>query len=106
MLFQGGFRNSFSIATMSLTTSSTRRRFLYRLAGAGAFGLGGLGFLSRPDERRDSPEDQAGNRDPVQLQPARRTARAFGTTVSVAAWHAEEQTAKVAVDAAFRELAL
>jgi thiamine biosynthesis lipoprotein len=73
---------------------------LYGVAGAGAaFGLGRLGL----SDRRGHP---VAENDGLHLTPARRTSRAFGTAVSVAAWHTSEFAALEAVDAAFRELAL
>ena len=91
----------------SLPATPTRRRFLYGVAGAGAaFGLGGLWFLSRPGKDRGSVGEHSDNCHATDFHSARRTARAFGTTVSVAAWHPDERTAGEAVDAAFRELAL
>ena len=44
--------------------------------------------------------------DGQQFCTARRTARAFGTSVSVIAWHTDERAAIEAVDAAFGELEL
>ena len=85
---------------MNLATASTRRRFLYGVAGAGAaFGLRGLEVWNQPGRPFAGVEE-------LPLCPARRTARAFGASVSVIAWHTEERAAMEAVDAAFPELAL
>lgn len=92
---------------MTLAHMSTRRHFLYAVGGVtAAVGLGGLGLLKPSGEVSGQAAEPSPSRKAKRLYSANRSARAFGTAVSVTAWHAGERTAKEAVDAAFRELNL
>jgi thiamine biosynthesis lipoprotein len=72
---------------------STRRQFLYGIAGLGA--AAGLGVANRQQSL-----------EPLSLRSATRSSRAFGATVSILAWHTDERSARAAIDAAFTELEL
>src|SRR5687768_746609 len=92
---------------MSHSQTMNRRRFLYGVAGAGgAATLSGLWLLSHVESQARTAHQSSGAVGADNLCEHRRAGRAFGTTVSVAAWHADEQLASEAVDAAFGELEL
>jgi thiamine biosynthesis lipoprotein len=69
-------------------------------------GLGGLGLLNHLLGRADSTGPPSDALIAKGLRPARRSSQAFGTTVSIEAWHTDERVASDAVNAAFGELAL
>jgi thiamine biosynthesis lipoprotein len=84
-----------------------RRRFLCCVAGAtGAIALGATRLRARSPAKGSAesiPFDAIGE---SALRQARRASKAFGTTVSITAWHVDERSAADAIDAAFRELEL
>jgi FAD:protein FMN transferase len=86
---------------------ATRRQFLYGIAGLGAaigFGAGHRLWLADGDP--EGPRDRLGRPETASLRSATRSSRAFGTTVSILAWHSDERSAREALDAAFAELEL
>jgi thiamine biosynthesis lipoprotein len=92
---------------MSHSQTINRRYFLYGVAGAsGAATLSGLGLRSQVPGHTQTTNQSSGAVAADNLREHRRAGRAFGTTVSVAAWHTDEQVASDAVDAAFTELLL
>jgi FAD:protein FMN transferase len=92
---------------MNLAGISTRRHFLCSVAGAGAaIGLGGPRLPNRARAIAGEAHQGSFAQDATRLRRTKRESRAFGTLVSIEAWHADEHTAEAAVDAAFGELEL
>jgi hypothetical protein len=77
------------------------------VAGTGAaMGLGGLALHNHLPGRAEPTGPPSDALIAKGLRPARRSSRAFGTTVSIEAWHTDERVASEAVSSAFGELAL